>query len=419
MRKYIYYSTLMGVFSAALVYKAGINFRLFYLILLSNGLLIALLVKSLRIPRWMVWMVAYLLLSGLVGIARGTDDTGQFLKEFIGIVANALFYYLFFRLYKNDYMRAFKTYARISYVICIIGFPILLFESLQGGESPRLHSIASEPAAFCELVLPAYFWYASNYLSQRKNGKEVLVFSLAIALSASSLGYLSVAVGVFLLPFRRRSWLLITPILVFLLLVSIYSVSSNFRMRFNDTMEALTVMQVSTSNVSTFSLVSNMIVTERVFQESPWIGNGLGSHVISHHRLIGDVPGMESVTSDFWFDVNADEAGSLALRLLSEQGILGLAIVLWFIARFHAGWHGQHAIISNALITCFFLKLIRSGTYFGPEQFFFVFIYLLNYRSYKMAQTCRPAAKKALTLNQVVRQTAISPGGKLIADSSS
>jgi hypothetical protein len=74
----------------------------------------------------------------------------------------------------------------------------------------------------------------------------------------------------------------------------------------------------------------------------------------------------------------------MTLRLLSEQGLLGLCLVLWFIVKFHAGWKGKHAAISNALLTSFFLKLIRGGIYFGPEQFFFVFIYLLNCRQFRL-----------------------------------
>jgi hypothetical protein len=418
MRKYIYYSTILGIFTGALIYRAAFDIRLFYIILLFNLLFVALL-SPLRISRWIAYMVFYLFLSGVVGIVRGTDTIGQFLKEFLGITANAIFYYNFFRLYRNDYRRAFSTYARASYFVCILGFPILLLESLMAGKLTRLHSVTLEPAAFCELVLPAYFWYASNYLTRRKYGREVLIFSLAIALSGSSLGYISVAFGIVLLPLRRKRWLMATPLVVVALVGLIYSISSNFRTRADDTVAALTTMEVSGgSNLSTFSLISNGMVAKEVLHESPWIGNGLGSHVISHRRLIGDIPGIESVPDD-WGEVNATEAGSLAIRLLSEQGLIGLGLVLWVIIKFHAGWQGQEAIISNALLTCFFLKLIRGGAYFGPEQFFFVFVYLLNYRSYKIAQMRRFAVNKDSDINQRVHHATISTSGYLAEGSNS
>jgi hypothetical protein len=84
--------------------------------------------------------------------------------------------------------------------------------------------------------------------------------------------------------------------------------------------------------------------------------------------------------------VNATEAASLTLRVISEQGLLGLGLLFYFVIRFHAGWRGKHSIISNALLTTFLLKLIRGGIYFGPEQFFFIFIYLLNGRAYRATQ---------------------------------
>jgi hypothetical protein len=34
-------------------------------------------------------------------------------------------------------------------------------------------------------------------------------------------------------------------------------------------------------------------------------------------------------------------------------------------------------------LVAFFLKLIRLGLYFPPEQFFFIFIYIINYRESK------------------------------------
>ncbi len=390
MRKYIYYSTLLGVFSGALIYRAAFDIRLFYLIILSNmGLLLLVNRGWRRVPRWICYLSVYLALSGGIGIARGTDTVGQFTKEFLGIGANAFFYYQFFRYYNNDYFSIFLTYTRISYWVAMIGFPILLWESLRPGPPARLHSIALEPAAFCELVLPAYLWYLSTYVTERRNGTRVLFFTVAIALAGSSLGYLTLGFGLLLMPFRRKVWLVGAPVFVAMFLAATYTVSANFRLRVDDTVASLAAMEVGDANLSTFSLVSNLMVTEQVLRESPWIGNGLGSHVVSHERIIGDLPGIEAVPEE-WATINATEAGSLSLRLLSEQGVLGVCLVLWFIVRFHAGWRGRHSIVSNALLTCFFLKLVRGGMYFGPEQFFFVLVYLLNYRSYQATRGIVP-----------------------------
>ena len=83
-------------------------------------------------------------------------------------------------------------------------------------------------------------------------------------------------------------------------------------------------------------------------------------------------------------NANAPEGGLLTLRVLSEFGILGYLGVLAFVIHFHVGGNSPRAAISNALLACFVLKLIRNGNYYPPEQFFFIFIYILNYRSFKL-----------------------------------
>ena len=97
-----------------------------------------------------------------------------------------------------------------------------------------------------------------------------------------------------------------------------------------------------------------------------------------------------------WEDINASEAASLTLRSLSELGIVGFLGALIFVFHFHIGGKGLHAAISNAILVSFVFKLIRNGNYFPPEQFFFIIIYMLNYRQYKQevrSATCGASPK--------------------------
>jgi hypothetical protein len=153
------------------------------------------------------------------------------------------------------------------------------------------------------------------------------------------------------------------------------------------------------ANFSSYSLISNAIVTGHVLQESPLIGNGLGSHLISHDRFIYDIRGLDFFIDMKFVNANAPEGASLTLRVLSEFGILGYLGILAFLIHFHVGGRGRRAAISNALLTCFFLKLIRNGNYYPPEQFFFIFIYILNYRAFTSeaaAAAARPVPRLAV-----------------------
>jgi O-antigen ligase len=148
-----------------------------------------------------------------------------------------------------------------------------------------------------------------------------------------------------------------------------------------------------------------MIVTYNVMQENPILGNGLGSHVISHARFIGTVPGVEVFEERGMEDYNSTEAASLVLRSLSELGILGFLGILWFLFHFHVGGTSSRAAISNGILVCFFLKLIRDGVYFPPEQFFFIFVYFLNHRQFKL-ETCAASTRDPIYLAVNSDQTA-------------
>jgi hypothetical protein len=384
LRKYIYWSTMIGVFSAYLRVQVPISIRLFDGIMLTNLALMFLLVNFARIPTWIVCLIGYLALSGGIGIANGTDTMTQVSKELLGISISVTYFYYFFKMIGNNFERAFLTYASIAFWFTVIALPIWVGACLYLQKYARLRGLTAEPGAFCEIVLPAYYWYVYSYFRSRKGGGKVAIFTLAVVLSSSTLGYLGVALGAMLLLSGRVKYFLALPIVVGGLLALAYTFSTDFRLRADDTLLAAATQDVSRANLSTYASFSNLFVTEQVLKESPVIGKGLGSHPISHARFIGDVPGIETFAGTPAEELNATEAASLALRSLSELGIAGFSAVLIFIFYFRVGGAGTRAAVSNAILVNFVFKLVRDGNYFPPEQFFFVFIYMLNYRQYKL-----------------------------------
>ncbi len=385
LRNYIYWSTMIGVFCGFLRVQVPISIRLFDGIMLTNLVLMFLLVNFARIPAWIVCLIGCLALSGGIGIANGTDTMTQVSKEFLGISISVVYFYYFFKMIGNDFERAFLTYVRIAFWFAVIAFPLWIGSCIHLREYDRLKGLTAEPAAFCFIVLPAYYWCATSYLGSRKNGKEVAVFTVAFILSGSSMGFLGVAFGVVLLLSGRMKHFVAVPVVVGGLLGLAYWGSADFRLRADDTVVAALTQDVSGANLSTYALISNVFITQQVLKESPVFGNGLGSHPISHARFIGDIPGVERFIETGAADTNATEADSLALRSLSELGMLGFSGILIFMFYFHVGGTGPYAAISNAILACFLMKLIRDGSYFSAEQFFFVFIYMSSHRKHKLA----------------------------------
>ena len=384
IRNYIYWSTLLGLFSGMVRIRVSVFISLYDLIMLTNLVLMFLFKNVVRIPWRMICFMLFLAVSAVIGIAHGTDTMALAIKELLGISVSVLYAYCFFRMIRNDFERAFSKYADLAFWFTVIAFPLWVGSCIYAQDYERLRGLTAEPTAFCILILPAYYWYAYRYFTLRVDGMRVVTFTVALILSNSTNGLASAMLGVILLlaGFGRMKYLLAIPVVLGGLFALAYYTSPGFQLRISDTLRAIASRNVNGSNLSTFALISNVFVTEQVLKESPVIGNGLGSHPVSHDRYLANIPGVAPFVSIGAAGLNAPEAASLGLRSLSELGILGFAGILTFVFYFRVGGTGPRAAMSNAMLVVFFLKIIRDGGYFAPEQFFFVFIYILNHRQY-------------------------------------
>src|ERR1700722_19306800 len=81
VERYIHFTTVWGIFSAFLVWHAGPTVFLFYLVMLSNLLLIWAFQPPIILPYWLGGLLVYLLATGIIGTARGTDSLGETFKQ--------------------------------------------------------------------------------------------------------------------------------------------------------------------------------------------------------------------------------------------------------------------------------------------------------------------------------------------------
>jgi hypothetical protein len=109
-------------------------------------------------------------------------------------------------------------------------------------------------------------------------------------------------------------------------------------------------------------------------------GNGIGSHRLSHDIYVWDVPGVEAffATGRRIDRLNADDAASMASRLISETGLIGLAVVLLLTARYYVWQGGRRQAFANAMLLSIFCRLLRGGHYFPADGCFFVAFYGMN-----------------------------------------
>jgi hypothetical protein len=377
LRNLIIYTTFPAIFSSACYLAVGgIDLQLFYFVMIFN-LWLMFCLGTIWIPRGLVVLVGLIGLSGTTGILRGTDSTALFAKNFFGISISALYFCSFLRLLNFDIEYCFRIYARLAYYVALIGFALLPFQAA-AGRSLRLQSVLTEPSMFAVTCLPALFYYTDRWQQYRLGGRELIVLALAFAAAGSSVGFLGIIVGLLMFGTRYRFGWLLLPALATGLGLFIYVVSSDFRLRLDDTVKSAQTLDVEGVNVSTFALVTNAFVARQEVTDHPFLGGGIGSHIISYRHFIDDQLGIDLWENSDAMELNAADGNSLLLRALSETGILGVLLISWFIWYYHRPGNDKRAIVSKSIVMYFFVKLLRSGHYFSPEQFFFIVIYATN-----------------------------------------
>lgn len=371
LARYLLFSTLFLIFSESLRIKSFIDLKFSYVIIITNTVLFLFLKQKTGYPKNAFWAFLLVIVLSLVSVLKGNDTIAAILPQLIGIGLSSFYFYNFFRFspYSVDYI--FDKYAKWSVVLSVVGIGISIIHYLTGDFGYRLQSVFTEPAHFCGLMLPAFYYYLKN---RAKNYSRFIIISVALALSLSSVGYLGMLVC--LVIYRKKINILVNASVFFISIVigiAIYLNVESFRLRIDDTLSSIGTFNVEDVNLSTYALISNLYVATNVFKESPIIGNGLGSHQLSHKKYISGLIGVDTFGEDYQ-SFNSEDANSLFIRTLSDLGLVGLFLVLAFIMMCYTK-ADHYYVLSRAILAYFFYKLLREGHYFSPEMYFFVFAY--------------------------------------------
>src|ERR1700675_2693416 len=127
VRNLIVYSTFPALFSSALYFVfGGINIQFFYFLMIFN-LVLMFYLGRVWVPPGLLFLVAFVLVSGTLGIVRASDTASLFSKELAGISISASYFCCFVRLMDYDLNECFRKYAHTAYYVAIVGlilFPI-------------------------------------------------------------------------------------------------------------------------------------------------------------------------------------------------------------------------------------------------------------------------------------------------------
>lgn len=351
-----------------------------------------------------------LVLTSLINVCFGNTTIFLICKQIAGILITGVAYYLLIKINEYKIGKLFKIYLRIALIIAAIGIfqELSFFMGFKFGYdfswlikrwSPvpatggmlRINSIFSEPAHFAISMAPAFFISLGSIFKKQshylKTKWSCVVILISYILTFSILAYIVIGISMAVLfkGIKKIRNLLFIAIIMSLLAYAAYRFMPEIYMRINDTTGIATgEIKASESHLSVYALTSNAYVAYKSFMDNPLFGHGIGSHPVSYDKFLcsGDADWLWQKRYPL---INREDAGSLFLRLISETGLLGLIAVLYFLFRFRIKFSNNYlSVINNAIFVLFIVQLLRQGHYFYNGFIFFVWMYFLAYKEYKI-----------------------------------
>ena len=191
-----------------------------YITYLVMAVLFPVFIVKYGIPSTPLYIFIPLLIAGIVSIVIGDNETGLFVKIFLGFFSSVMFYRYVLQMYKFNVTELFGYYMKGCMVVSIIGIiQVLSFRIgfspgydyswllnkwgiTYGGFGIRMNSVFSEPAYFAAVVAPGFFLAIRNISSgnfQLITKTQSVIIAGAYFLTFSSLGIFGIFLGILLL----------------------------------------------------------------------------------------------------------------------------------------------------------------------------------------------------------------------------
>lgn len=379
LKKYLLYSSVFSIFTEAFYFRFIIDWKLFYLIILFNFIII-MTIKKIKYDMNFLLVLLFIFVHALLINSLLMIPYHLMISQILGIAIVSLYFYNLIPLYTID--EVIKVYCKLCIYIALIG--IVLYLVNYNDSKYRLMSVFKEPAHFAIVIIPSCYYY----LKRKKVGRFLLLF-IALLLSNSSLGYIGCGL-IFLisnLNSKRFKYFLISFPIVTVVFIILYYQLPFFNMRVKETYNSLNVVNTGKfkdgTNLSSYAFVSNLFVTKSNMMDHP-LGTGIGSHEYSYmknyHQNIRPPKYLKTLKLD---TSNASDANSLFLRICSEFGLIGLFGIIYILIIASKCFSSEELFFAQGIYIYFLLKLFRDGHYFPPEFFFFICIFYFMFQRFR------------------------------------
>ncbi|MEO0553750.1 MAG: O-antigen ligase family protein [Bacteroidota bacterium] len=299
---------------------------------------------------------------------------------------------------RTDIKELFKYYVNVAFYLSVFGIVqfCLYFLGISISNNPRfivsigslslmrISSLLPEPSHFALVIIPAFIYLLMSH-GMFKIRTIIILLTLLLTLSATS--YITIVVTLFLYYFGRvrlKSVIGFSFVIVFSI-ISYYSIEP-IRFRINETIKYFDIRDFdNNTNVSTFSLVSNLYVSLHSIRQSPLFGVGLGGHEETYYDYFRrmDLSNFQELY-DRRGGINSTSGHSLLIRTISEMGVITILLVLWYLLRFRQRpMKNEYFAISLACLSYFLARCFKIGGYFDFGLYFFVIAYYCSYAQNK------------------------------------
>ena len=385
LQDYLIWST---VIAALMLVQVRGTIEIGYIIVIINSLIL-LSLNQLKIHR--NHFLALLALTGfsLIGAFLSGTPLNAPISQLVGISVLSIYFFSALTTLGPSLEYWLEIYMRAAFTIAIVGIIRWAVGRFVPGADPRLIAIYSEPSFFVYVTLPALGYCVNRFAAEGRYGWESLIFVLSYVLADSAIGFLGIfLVGILTYVPRLKGRQLLGGIVIACCIIpGLYLASANVRLRAYNMATAIARQNLSATDPTTFAFLSNIYVTAQSFSAHPFTGIGLGGYANAYDKYIGNITGadsLESLGSQFIesMQLNRDDAASMFLRITAELGIFGLLLLIGFLVVCGRVRGVNYTTIRNAILPYLVMRMTRMGHYFTVELYFFVGIYLLNYRHY-------------------------------------
>jgi hypothetical protein len=403
------FSTMgFGSFLFGIEFPTNITTCIIYLIFF-----IQLLTGSLQFSKFLFFIWLYIFIQTFV-LNWSYINFRSSLIHFIGFVLFSLVNFSFFSKYRHKISSIIQTYYKfclfIAYLAIFQFFLFLIFDIsfipqnilsgslvFQGksaffpevlGIFPRAVGLSTEPAHYIAILLPSVYISIYSLLGNKrlfnisnKFNSRIIIFGFII--SFSLVGYLGLILClVMVLRNSIKKSILKTRILIlsfFGLIYFILQTSIGDKLySFISVSKDITGTVYTTSDLSGFALLSNLLVALEGLKFSNFLGTGLNSHAISYDTFISKF----FYNSQILMELNKENAASMFIRITSELGLPGLIMFIWILIYYKVNiktFYSSYSVINNMCLIFLITFCLRNGNYLNILLFFFFAMYYYTY----------------------------------------